>query len=245
MDVPNDVCNRISTLIDSLPALTAQDLPDIEDTCPICLTSFSSIFLDADPETGVTKLVACNHIFCRKESSHTVDPESGGAQSTLDRFELLTFSQHGNCPTCRHTFLDIRPPSESDEESSDGGEYIPDERDEEFEDEDDGFIDTDGFSDAVDYLAEDMETDAATEWEDGETDVDVDMVDTVDEMDDESVWGLTDGETSYNLERADDVALESEDGGVNAAMETGVTLSVHDHDGTDGDVLNESGQEEK
>ena len=36
--------------------------------------------------------------------------------------------QHGSCPTCRHPFLEL--PAESDDESSDGGEYVPDEEDE-------------------------------------------------------------------------------------------------------------------
>jgi hypothetical protein len=36
--------------------------------------------------------------------------------------------QHGSCPTCRHPFLEL--PTESDDESSDGGEYVPDEEDE-------------------------------------------------------------------------------------------------------------------
>jgi hypothetical protein len=33
--------------------------------------------------------------------------------------------QHGTCPACRHLFLDITPPTESDDESSDGGEWLP------------------------------------------------------------------------------------------------------------------------
>lgn len=42
--------------------------------------------------------------------------------------------------------MDVTPPSESDDESSDGGEYVP--HSDDFEDEDDGFLDTDGFTDA-------------------------------------------------------------------------------------------------
>jgi hypothetical protein len=57
-----------------------------------------------------------------------------------------------------------------------------------------------------------METDAADEWGDDATDVDADMEDAVDDIDDESVWGLTDGEFS-NMSGVDDAALESEDGG--------------------------------
>lgn len=41
--------------------------------------------------------------------------------------DTLTLIQHGSCPTCRHSFLEL--PAESDDESSDG-EYIPDEEDE-------------------------------------------------------------------------------------------------------------------
>jgi len=153
------------------------------------------------------------------------------------------FFQHGNCPTCRHTFLDIRLPSESDDESSDGGEYIPDD---DFDDEEDGFIDTsDGFSDAFDYLAEDMDTDVGDEWGDEAPAIDADMEDAVDEIDDEAVWGLTDGESS-NMSELDDAALNSEDGDPHAGMEIGVNLTVHgDFESVDADILSESSREEK
>jgi len=59
---------------------------------------------------------------------------------------------HGTCPTCRHKFLDIKPPSDSDYESSDG-DYIPDDE----EDEEDGFFDTDGFTDMEDFEMEDAD----------------------------------------------------------------------------------------
>lgn len=55
----------IDLIIDNLPILTANDLINADDSCPICLVPFSSIL--SDPESGVTKLDACNHIFCRKE----------------------------------------------------------------------------------------------------------------------------------------------------------------------------------
>jgi hypothetical protein len=42
---------------------------------------------------------------------------------------FLSPYQHGTCPTCRHPFLEIKPPSESDDESSDGGEWLPTEED--------------------------------------------------------------------------------------------------------------------
>ena len=100
--------------------------------------------------------------------------------------------QHGNCPTCRHDFLDIRPLSESDDESSDGGEYIPYEHDEDDLDnsDEDGFLGTDGYSDPPAYDMDDM-TDGDEWWEEGETDADVLI-----EEDDVLEWILTQGEFS-------------------------------------------------
>ncbi|KAF8640149.1 hypothetical protein AX17_001385 [Amanita inopinata Kibby_2008] len=73
--------------------------------------------------------------------------------------------QHGSCPTCRQIFLNVRPLTESDEESSDGGEYIPSE---DFDgDEDDGFVDTDIFTDAdADYSEYDTDFDHDDSWDD-------------------------------------------------------------------------------
>jgi hypothetical protein len=56
--------------------------------------------------------------------------------------------------------LDIRPPSDSDDESSDGGEYLPDD-----DDEEDAFPDTDGFaSESGDPMAEDIDLEGYTSW---------------------------------------------------------------------------------
>ena len=75
------------------------------------------------------------------------------------------FLKHGTCPACRHVFLDIRPISESDGESSDG-DYIPDED----EDEDDDW----DFEPASEWGVSDYEMEDSTtqdRWidEDGET----------------------------------------------------------------------------
>jgi hypothetical protein len=117
----------------------------------------------------------------------------------------LHFNKHGSCPTCRHIFLNIRTPSESDDESSDGGEYIPNADD--FEDEDeDAFLDVDGFSEAdVDeFPVEPMDLDFAI-WGDEDSNIldlgdddpgdlgDAEMDDI--DQDDPSEWGLTDGES--------------------------------------------------
>ncbi|CAK5275575.1 unnamed protein product [Mycena citricolor] len=133
-DVP--VQERIAAFCDSLPHLTQEDVEaSSNDSCPICLSSFSSFF-SAEPQDclGVTQL-KCGHIFCR-----------------TDLLEWIR-NLHGSCPTCRFAFLAIKPPG-SDDESSDGGEYIPDE-DDEF---DDAFNTSDGFTD-MEYDTEDMDMD--------------------------------------------------------------------------------------
>lgn len=67
-------------------------------------------------------------------------------------------SRHGTCPTCRFPFLDVRPPSDSDDESSDGGEYVPDyEHDLEYDT--DGDMDWD-YDEDMDIEREMMELDA-------------------------------------------------------------------------------------
>lgn len=65
--------------------------------------------------------------------------------------------QHGSCPTCRHPFLDIKPYTESDAESSDD-EYFPDDD----EDEEDDFFGMDEFDDELEV--EEMEVDLDDIW---------------------------------------------------------------------------------
>ncbi|KAG6855144.1 hypothetical protein C0991_006073 [Blastosporella zonata] len=209
MALSDDTRELISRVLESLPVLAAKDIPDDEDSYG---------------ESGVTKLVACNHIFCRKDLTQWIQ------------------SMHGNCPTCRHIFLDIRPPSDSDDESSDGGEYIP--GDEDFiDDEDDAFMDTDGFSDAFDYTTDDM-ADALDWGEEDNRDTDMEDVE-LDEVDHESEWGLTDGESSMASEDVDtsfkhDHSLEDRDSHASGAAQVGVTLAGQE---SSDNLLSESGQE--
>ena len=80
--------DRIKILLASLPVL-GKDAVDLEEPCPICLMPFSSLFVDEADERlksaesnvemdekekeegealgGVTKLVGCGHMFCRRE----------------------------------------------------------------------------------------------------------------------------------------------------------------------------------
>jgi hypothetical protein len=76
--------DRITILLASLPVLE-KDAIDLEEPCPICLMPFSIVLADEgdagltsaesnkegkDKEEalgGVTKLMGCGHIFCRRE----------------------------------------------------------------------------------------------------------------------------------------------------------------------------------
>ncbi|KAJ8475146.1 hypothetical protein ONZ45_g15712 [Pleurotus djamor] len=139
-------------------------------------------------ESGVTKLTACGHIFCRKD--------------------LIAWIRglHGSCPTCRHIFLDVRPISDSDDESSDGGEYVPD----------DDVHDTDNLSEFDTELEMDMEmdelwADGDDEYEEGDPIECEEVYESEGEYDDESVgecgeefmdddMGLSEGDTSSEMD---------------------------------------------
>ncbi|EAU84747.1 hypothetical protein CC1G_00266 [Coprinopsis cinerea okayama7 len=159
--VPVEVQEQIKSAVRNLPKLGKHDVEE-DEICAICLTPFSAILAEADAANGVeappsqpvpgsyiedeegeclegiTKVDVCGHRFCRRDLSEWIK------------------GFHGSCPTCRQPFLDIRFPSETDDESSDGGEYVPTE---DFEDEDDTFEFTDGFSEVdtpdVDIVLED------------------------------------------------------------------------------------------
>ncbi|KDR83788.1 hypothetical protein GALMADRAFT_236163 [Galerina marginata CBS 339.88] len=206
---------RIKALLASLPFLGKESV-DLEEPCPICLMPFATVFAEAAEDqqeeemglAGVTKLVGCGHVFCRRDLTEWIR------------------SQHGSCPTCRHTFLDIRPPSESDDESSDGGEYIPNLED--FEDEDDTLdvdVDeqTDTDAEGEDFPVQGVDLDFDEMW-DGTSVVeedpgalgDAEMGD--DYVDDEDAeWGLTDGESeSMSSSSEGDTTMEDDEGDISA-----------------------------
>ena len=71
------VPERIERAISLLPALIKAEIPQ-DDSCPICLNPFDTIFegsslteITEEPTpapgeiAGVTKLVGCGHIFCK------------------------------------------------------------------------------------------------------------------------------------------------------------------------------------
>ncbi|OJA17022.1 hypothetical protein AZE42_00609 [Rhizopogon vesiculosus] len=134
---------RVKDALDDLPVLHAASVPK-DESCAICLTPFDAILAGEVPqqgetEDGVTKVVACGHLFCRKDLSEWIR------------------NFHGSCPTCRHPFLDLKPYTESDAESSDG-EYIP----EDDEEEEDDFFGVDEFED--EFEVEEMEVDLDDIW---------------------------------------------------------------------------------
>jgi len=128
----------------------------------------------------------------------------------------------------------VRPPSESDDESSDGGEYIPDDFEVEDEDED-GMVDVDGFTeaDADEFYVEPMDLDFDELWESGDhqsvaqnQNVGLNLVYNDAEMDDEpeyeeteaddvdgnSEWGLTDGESESMTSMSEgDLTMEEDE----------------------------------
>jgi hypothetical protein len=60
----------VTLAIASLVILTKDQVPNMEDSCPICLLSFKAI-LDSEPSghegqssTSLTKIGACGHAFC-------------------------------------------------------------------------------------------------------------------------------------------------------------------------------------
>ncbi|KAK1224396.1 hypothetical protein PQX77_012692 [Marasmius sp. AFHP31] len=143
----------ITNFINSLSLLKPHQLSE-DDFCPICFIPFTDILNEQSTSKesiiGITRLESCGHIFCMK-----------------DLVEWIR-GMHGNCPTCRHIFLDIRPPSDSDDESSDGGEYMPNPD----EDDDESIynydIDTDPLTDADDQGSVDtdgMDLDEYNTWE--------------------------------------------------------------------------------
>lgn len=77
--IPMTAQDRIRLAIHALPTLAANDVnPD--DSCAICLNGFASILNeenenavqedadeDSPSELGITRLVGCGHLFCKKE----------------------------------------------------------------------------------------------------------------------------------------------------------------------------------
>ncbi|KAH8830810.1 hypothetical protein DL96DRAFT_1707602 [Flagelloscypha sp. PMI_526] len=108
--IPVHILAQIQEAIEELPVITKEDIDASgQDSCPICLTDFESLLAsehtDPDRLSGATKVPTCNHVFCRQDLAEWIK------------------GLHGSCPTCRHPFVDLDPLP--DDESSDGGEYIP------------------------------------------------------------------------------------------------------------------------
>ncbi|PSR75031.1 hypothetical protein PHLCEN_2v9361 [Hermanssonia centrifuga] len=203
--VPLTVEQRIKRAVEKLPTLSPDHVP-LQDSCPICLMTFSSI-VDGSAQSegslaesshvqlsGVTKLEGCGHVFCRVEYVIL----KAGFTSLIEWIR----GRHGTCPACRHTFLDVKPPSDSDNESSDG-DYIP--GDDEDEDEDDGFLDTDGFTDTDEFDFEvGMDIDG-----DGFHDYEVELDEDIEVDADLDAWGVAEDGNMDNLGLSDGYGSES------------------------------------
>ncbi|KAI0036734.1 hypothetical protein K488DRAFT_35066, partial [Vararia minispora EC-137] len=179
----------------SLIPLRREDVSNVEDSCPICLLSFKSILegrvsgLAGESSTALTKIEACGHVFCVDDLSEWIR------------------GRHGTCPACRYPFLPELRPLDSDDESSDGGEYIPGEHDIDVETD----YETD-FEDGLDYDTMDTEGDVLPNLGDEQLsprvaayvrrmrsamalDVDEEWMDGT-SADDEEHWSLTDDEST-------------------------------------------------
>ncbi|TCD70423.1 hypothetical protein EIP91_003504 [Steccherinum ochraceum] len=151
--VQREAQRLIAQAILRLPTLRKDQVP-LNDNCGICLQGFEaiqegetqnegSLQLEDGQEvllSGVTKLEACGHMFCR-----------------LDLIEWIK-GYHGTCPACRHQFLEITsPPSREGTESVDE-DYIPEDEDE--------LLESDGFTDGDDWELESDEMDLDVDVED-------------------------------------------------------------------------------
>ncbi|KAF8915936.1 hypothetical protein CPB85DRAFT_387948 [Mucidula mucida] len=192
---------EVNALIDSLPCLGKDQIP-IQDSCPYVCCPFP---------ISLTKTLARIPV---SPSSMVADTFSVGRSSLTEWIRTM----HGSCPTCRNVFLSIRPPSESDDESSDGGEYIPEDDDEDFfmgtdEMEIDDFEDVDDSFGGVGDL-EPIDLDDYRDWE---------------WQDQEDMGGLTDGESESSPSEGD----MSWNDGDNAVIADDVDIVESDNEGAE------------
>ena len=109
-------------------------------------------------------------------------------------------------------FSSIRPPSDSDNESSDG-DYVPgddeeDDEDDGFFDSDDAFMETESAFDDMD-IEEDLDPDADME-EDVDVDLDVDLWEEEAANASMDNWGLSDGDGSESVSEVEGLAMSGE-----------------------------------
>ncbi|KAH9077093.1 hypothetical protein EDB83DRAFT_1674205 [Lactarius deliciosus] len=135
MSTPDLIDPIVANALASFNLLSPQDIPNLDDSCPICLMTFRTVFeqrqddLHGKAVVGVARVGGCGHMFCAEDLSEWIK------------------GRHGTCPTCRHEFLPELRPVDSDVESSDDEEYVPTEYEGESDldtDYEDGFMDSDG-----------------------------------------------------------------------------------------------------
>lgn len=134
MDASHLIDPTVANALASLDLLPPKDIPNLDDSCPICLMTFRNILEQREDDlhgktvAGVARVGGCGHMFCAEDLSEWIK------------------GRHGTCPTCRHEFFPELRPVDSDAESSDG-DYVPTEYEGESDfdtDYEDGFMDSDG-----------------------------------------------------------------------------------------------------
>ena len=73
MDTSGSVDPIITNALANLELLTPEDIPNLDDSCPICLLTFRAV-LDArednmpgKADVGVARVGGCGHLFCAEE----------------------------------------------------------------------------------------------------------------------------------------------------------------------------------
>ena len=73
MNAPDLIDPIVTNALASLHLLPPKDIPNLDDSCPICLITFRTILeqrqdvLDGKTVAGVARVGGCGHIFCAEE----------------------------------------------------------------------------------------------------------------------------------------------------------------------------------
>ena len=73
MSAPDLIDPIVANALASLDLLTLNDIPNLDDSCPICLISFRTILeqrqddLHGKTVVGVARVGRCGHMFCAEE----------------------------------------------------------------------------------------------------------------------------------------------------------------------------------
>lgn len=73
MNTPDSVDPIVANALASLELLTSEDVPNLDDSCPICLLTFRAVLdsrednMPGKVDVGVARVGGCGHLFCAEE----------------------------------------------------------------------------------------------------------------------------------------------------------------------------------